>query len=124
MAFTITMNAQVYIEGDQENTELFTMCEEADLDLDGICDTRTTVWVFMMPAFATVLAPSRVAVVMTSPRGIAIVRAINWMRRAYVVEIARWTPMPTASVTMKMTVTAVLTNVVFAMAGRHLQLRL
>ena len=38
------------------------------------------------------------------------------MRRGYAVEIALWTLMPTESVTMKMTVTAVLTNVAFAMA--------
>ncbi|HAY57404.1 MAG TPA: hypothetical protein DCX49_08200, partial [Flavobacteriales bacterium] len=36
--FTFTMNAQVFVEGLQSNPELFTMCEFADFDLDGICD--------------------------------------------------------------------------------------
>ena len=103
------------------------MCEEADLDLDGICDTEDDcVGLYDACGIGQRSWPhSRVAVVMTSPRGIAIVRAINWMRRAYVVEIARWTPMPTASVTMKMTVTAVLTKMwCLQWTGRHLQLRL
>ena len=34
--FTFTMNAQVFVEGLQSNPELFTMCEFADFDLDGI----------------------------------------------------------------------------------------
>ena len=35
---SLTMNAQVFIEGDQGSVQQFQMCETADLDLDGICD--------------------------------------------------------------------------------------
>ena len=36
--FTFTMNAQVFVDGDQNDVQLFEMCDTADADLDGICD--------------------------------------------------------------------------------------
>ena len=36
--FTFTMNAQVFVDGDQGDVQLFEMCDTADADLDGICD--------------------------------------------------------------------------------------
>ena len=36
--FTFTMNAQVFVDGNQDDVQLFEMCDTADADLDGICD--------------------------------------------------------------------------------------
>ena len=36
--FTLTMNAQVFVDGDQNDVQLFGLCDTADEDLDGICD--------------------------------------------------------------------------------------